>query len=98
MDASGRYRRVLVVAARSDEGPLTKPIAAAQAWWRELVFMPSFGPVGRRHLERNPLKFERSLSLRRSLHIRRVGRDRGVCRYAARGCRSNAPGLCADGL
>src|SRR5260370_33551916 len=41
--ANDRNRRVLVVAGRSDEGPLTKPIAAAQAWWRELVFMPRFG-------------------------------------------------------
>jgi hypothetical protein len=29
---------------RPDEGRLTEPTAATQPWWRELVFMPHYGP------------------------------------------------------
>jgi hypothetical protein len=35
-----RLRRILLVATRSGEGPLTEPAAAAQAQWPEPVFMP----------------------------------------------------------
>src|SRR6516162_7023193 len=34
------HRRILVIAGRSGEGPLTEPTAAARAWQREPLFMP----------------------------------------------------------
>jgi hypothetical protein len=40
---NGRFRRILLVAARSGEGPLTEPSAAAQPWEREPLFMPHSG-------------------------------------------------------
>ena len=39
----GWFRRILLVAARSSEGPLTEPSAAAQRWEREPLFMPQTG-------------------------------------------------------
>lgn len=41
-----RYRRNLLVAAGSGEGPLTEPTAAAQLWEREPLLMPRSCPPG----------------------------------------------------
>jgi hypothetical protein len=41
--ANGRNRRILVVAVRSGEGPLTEHITATQAQPPERVFMPLSG-------------------------------------------------------
>src|SRR6516162_11014104 len=37
------HRRILVIAGRSGEGPLTEPTAAARPWQRKLVFTPHTG-------------------------------------------------------
>ena len=41
--ANGRYRRILLLAAHTGEGRFTKPTAAVQTWWSELVLMPISG-------------------------------------------------------
>jgi hypothetical protein len=46
MELSFCCRRILLVAAGTGEGSLTEPSAAAQAWPRELVFIP-FGDLCR---------------------------------------------------
>jgi hypothetical protein len=42
-----RFRRILLVAVRSAEGPLTEHITATQAQPQERVFMPHIGPSRR---------------------------------------------------
>src|SRR5215472_1223138 len=45
MELSCCCRRILLFAAGTGEGPLTEPRAAAQAWPRELVFIPFWRPL-----------------------------------------------------